>query len=246
VTIQPPTEPYAVQMNTEIPPFNNKKAREALYYASDWQSIDDGILHGRYAVVQGIETPGDLFYHKTTPGYRTYDLAKAKQLVSELGGLKFSILLPARNASQQIMTALQSQWQKAGMTVQTKPVELGPLIQNFKSGKWNAALQPMGGWDPGAGTGVQFRFGSNSPYSGVHDKRMDELIDQGLATSDPAKRDRVYQQINKYLSDNAYVTFGFGQETAMVAAKGVHAPGLTTKVPGVGGVIWAEAWRDDG
>jgi peptide/nickel transport system substrate-binding protein len=173
-------------------------------------------------------------------------LAKAKELVKEVGKIKFDIMIPDRYASKQIMTALQTQWEKAGMTVTSKPVQLAALIKGFKGGDWDAALQPMGNWDPGSGTGVYFRFGSTSPYSGVHDPKMDELIQQGKSTSEPAKRDVIYQQINKYISDNAYAVFGIGQLTAMVAVKGLHAPGLTTKIPGFGAVVWAEAWKEKG
>lgn len=66
-----------------------------------------------------------------------------------------------------------------------------------------------------------------------------------VSTGDNAKRDQVYQEIAKYISDHALGAFGFAQQFANVAVSGVHGPGLTTKVPPYqqAPVIWSEVWR---
>ena len=82
-TEQPATSPYDIQLNTAMPPFNNKNARLAIYYATDAALIDQKLFGNQFQVVQGFTAPGGLFYYPNVPGYPTYDLNKAKQLVKQ-------------------------------------------------------------------------------------------------------------------------------------------------------------------
>jgi len=248
VLTQPGVAPYLVQVNTRVPPFDNIKAREALYYATNWKAINDGLYGGQETIVQAFTTPADLFYHNTVPGYRTYDPAKAKALVKELGGLSFQLDVINRNDAVQVTTALQTQFQKAGMKVQLKTYQLGALIKRYNSGKWASFLSVSGAWDPGSGLGIGSSFRSDSGQSGVSDPKLDALLAKSISTSDDATRDRYYQQIAKYISDKAYGTFGFAVGQTEFAVKGLHAPGLTTKIPALAvesGVLWGQAWKDN-
>jgi peptide/nickel transport system substrate-binding protein len=247
VTSQPATAPYMTQLNTLAPPFNNKKAREAIYYASNWKAINEGVFDGKQTLVQGFTTPDDLFYHQKTPGYRTYDLAKAKQLVQELGGLHVRLITPTDNLNKEVMTALQTQWQQAGIDVSIKDYQLPGFIQQFNGGKWQAALATAGGWDPSAGLGLGFRFSSTAQFTSVKDPQLDTLIEQSVETGNKSDRAQIYQKIAKYLSDHALASFGFGFAPASLVVKGVHGPGLTTKIPPIAretSIIWSQVWRE--
>jgi peptide/nickel transport system substrate-binding protein len=166
--------------------------------------------------------------------------------VSQLGGLTVELGTLNAYVAQQVMTALQTQWQAAGITVTTKTYELSTLVQQFNSGQWQAMLQTAGAWDPASGVGVGFRFGSTSPFSGVADPQLDQLLDGAAATVDPAGRQRLYSEAGKYISDNAYAPFGLAFAAANISVPGVYGPGLTTKIPPIvvnAGVIWDEVWR---
>lgn len=246
VTVQPATSPYVVQLNTKTAPFDNEKAREAIYFATDFDAIAKGLFNNLYAVSQSFTGPGGLFYAKDVPGYRTHDVAKAKQLVSELGGLTVNLGTLRSYVAQQVMTALQTQWQEAGITVNVTTYELSTLVQQFNSGQWQSMLQTAGAWDPAAGVGVAFRFSSTSPFSGVADPKLDELLDKASTTLDPAQRQTLYEQAGAHISENAYAPFGLAFAPANVAVKGVYGPGLTTKIPPIvvnAGVLWDEVWR---
>ena len=148
--------------------------------------------------------------------------------------------------AEQVMTALQTQWQEAGITVNTDTYELATLIQEFNSGEWQAMLQTAGAWDPAAGVGVAFRFSSTSPFSGVRDPELDRLIDTAEATLDPDERERLYVEAGRHISANAYAPFGLAFAPANLATRGVYGPGLTTKIPPIvvnSGILWDEVWR---
>jgi peptide/nickel transport system substrate-binding protein len=232
-TEQPATSPYDIQVNTSIPPFNNIKARQAIYYATNAALIDQKLFGNQFQVVQGFTAPGGLFYYPNVPGYPTYDLNKAKSLVKEIGGLNVNFFTLASPVNQNFMEALQQLWKQAGINTSIHLYSLAGLIQQFVSKKWQAALQTAGAWDPAAGVGLGFRFLSQSPFSGVHDPKLDGLILGGQGVVDPTGRDKLYQQAAQYIAKNAYGPFLFPLASWNVAVHGVQGPGLTTVIPSV-------------
>jgi peptide/nickel transport system substrate-binding protein len=247
VTVGPATSPYVIQLNTRKAPFNDIKARQAIYYATDFDAIAKGLFKDQFPVSQSFTAPGGLFYHQKVPGYLTYDLDKAKALVKQLGGLTVHLGTTGIYTANQVMTALQTQWKEAGIEVTTDSYQLPQVIQHFTNNDWDAMLQTAGAWDPAVGVGVNFRFMSTSPFSGVKDPQLDALFGQAVATTDPATRDRVYQQIAAYIAKQAYGPFGLAFAPADLVAKGVHGPGLTTKIPALAvntGVAWDRVWRE--
>ncbi|HTP22899.1 MAG TPA: ABC transporter substrate-binding protein [Solirubrobacteraceae bacterium] len=232
-TEQPATSPYDIQLNTAAPPFNNIKARQAIYYATDAAIIDQKLFGNQFQVVQGFTAPGGLFYYPNVPGYPTYDLSKAKALVKEIGGLSVNFFTLASPVNQNFMEALQTLWKQANITTSIHLYSLAGLIQQFDTKKWQAALQTAGAWDPAAGVGLGFRFLSASPFSGVHDPKLDALILGGQALVNPAARDKVYQQAAQYIAKNADGPFLFPLASWNVAVHGVQGPGLTTVIPSV-------------
>ncbi|SFS79255.1 ABC transporter substrate-binding protein [Saccharopolyspora flava] len=247
VTAQPPTSPYVVQLNTAAAPFDDKRARDAIYAATDFQAISQGLFRGQYPVSQSFTGQGGLFHHEKVAGYPPHDPARARQLVTELGGLRVELGTLGNYVAEQVMTALQTQWRQAGIEVTVHKYELSTLVQQFNSGKWQAMLQTAGAWDPAAGVGVGFRFNSTSPFSGVSDPELDGLLNDAAATADPAQRDALYTRAAEHISDHAYAPFGLAFAPANLAVAGVHGPGLTTKIPPMlvnSGVLWDEVWRE--
>jgi peptide/nickel transport system substrate-binding protein len=247
VTIQPATSPYVIQLNTATAPFNDPRAREAIYRATDFNAINEGIFGGNYDVSQSFVAPGGKFYEKDVDGYPEYDLDRAKELVKELGGLTVRLGTISNYVATQINTALQTQWQQAGIDVEINDYQLSGVIQEFTGGQWQDMLQTAGAWDPAAGVGVGFRFHSGVPYSGVKDPQLDQLLDDAAATIDEGQRADLYKQAGELISKNFYAPFGLAFAPANLAAQGVHGPGLTTKIPAIlvnSGVIWDEVWRE--
>jgi len=227
------TSPYDLQLNTATAPFNNIKAREAIYYATDIQPIVSHIFDNLYPLTQGFTAPGGICYQATVPGYRTFDLAKAKALVKQLGGLTVNLgtinVLVAKETTQ----ALQTEWAKAGIKTTIASYDLGPLIAQFTGKKWQAMVQTAGAYDPAAGVGVGFRFSSLSPFSGVHDPKLDSLLNQAAGTLNMSQRCSLYNQAASYINQQAYGPFYFAFAPANVAAKGVTGPGLTSPLSSV-------------
>jgi peptide/nickel transport system substrate-binding protein len=239
----PSTSPYVIQLNTAIAPFNNLNAREAVYYATDVQAIDQKLFGNLHPVTEGFTAPNGLFYEQNVPGYRTYDLAKAQAAVKAAGGVTVNLMATQSSVTQTVLEALQQMWQAAGMKVTIQVDQLANVIQQFESNKWQSSLQTAGAFDPAAGLGVNFRFGSTSVFSGVHDPRLDALFAQATSTLDNTKRAQLYDQAAEYISQQAYAPFLFPVNGWNIAAKDVSGPGLTTLLPASAvrpEILWAQ------
>jgi peptide/nickel transport system substrate-binding protein len=230
-TAEPSTSPYDIQLNTKIAPFNNIKAREAIYYATDAALLDKSLFGDTYPVGESFTAPAGLFYEQNVPGYITYDLNKAKQLVSQLGGLSFQLGTISVPTATEMDDAIQTEWQAAGMHVSLMSWDLTGLIGAFTGGKWQSMLQTAGAYDPGTGVGVCFRFCSTSPFTGVWDTHLNNLLIGAAATTNQATRKSLYDQAAAYIATNAYGPFLFPIAGYNIAAKGVSGPGLTSPLP---------------
>lgn len=236
--------PTMVQLNTAAPPFNSKLARQAIYYATDSAAIAQHLFNGMFPTAESFLGPGDLFYQPTVPGYLGYNLAKAKQVVSRLGGMSISLFGPNDPLSTETLQALAQMWGQAGIKVTVHPYSLVGQIQAF-SKPWQAALQANGAWDPGISDGLPFRFLSTAPFSGVHDKALDSMMAQANRTLNTAQRAADYHNIAKYIASQAYAPFLVAVAPVSVTASDVHGPGLSTSIPVISTVInpyWDEAW----
>jgi len=249
VTQQPATSPYVIQLNTRIPPFDDKRAREAIYYATDVEAIRQGLFKGNYPISQTFTASGGRFHHETIPGYRTHDLERARAIVEDLGGLTVDLGTLDTYVANQVNTALQTQWEEAGMEVTIHSEQLAGLVENFTGGQWQAMLQTAGAWDPAVGVGVTFRFLSTAPFTGVADERIDELLVQAAQLSDEAERDALYLEIGQIISDEAYAPFILAFAPSSVATTNVHGPGVDTLIPPVvvnTAILWDEVWMSQG
>jgi peptide/nickel transport system substrate-binding protein len=237
----PPNSPFIAKFNTGAPPFNNILARDALYYASNPRTIAQHLFDNEYPLTQSPTGPAGLFYQPKVPGYRTYNLARAKALVHQLGGLHFDMDVFDLPFVVQTADALQAQWQKAGISVSLTPVNLTQFIQTFRSGQWSSFLTIAGSYDPAVGPlSVNSSFTSHSPFSGVHDPTLDAMLNQAASTVNMSQRAADYRSIFKYLSNNAYGVFLFNFAVFNMYTKNVVGAVGPPGVGGVGSVItWA-------
>jgi peptide/nickel transport system substrate-binding protein len=233
VVNQAPTTVYDLQLNTLSGPFKNPAARQAIYAATNIAPILQHIFSNQYPIAQGFTGPGGICNQPSVPGYPGYDLAKAKQLVKQLGGLTVSLGTIQNLVAQQTTEALQTEWAQAGIKATIHTYPLAALIAQFTSGKWQAMVQTAGSYDPAGGVGVGFRFLSMSPFSGVHDKHLDSLLNQATAALNMGQRCTLYNQAAAYIAQNYYGPFYFAYAPANVAVKNVVGPGITEPLPTV-------------
>jgi peptide/nickel transport system substrate-binding protein len=246
------TSPYDLQLNTAVPPFNNPKARQAIYAATNFTPILDHLFGGKYPIVQGFTGPGGICYEQYVPGYQGYDPTLAKTLIQQSGLNKVTIQLGtiALSTAQESTEALRTEWEALGLKVSLTSWPLSGLIAAFEAnhGKsWEAMVQTAGAYDPAGGVGVGFRFESDSPFSGVHDPKLDTLLQDAQAPpGDPTSqsgRCQYYDEAAEYIAKNYYGPFYFAFSPANISVHGIGGPGLTTQLASVA-VVPTIPWED--
>lgn len=108
---------YFYLLNTNKPPLDDVRVRQALSLAVDRKLLNDSVLHGIYFPAYGITPPATLGYEP--PKVFDYDVARARQLLAEAGypdGANWPGLELIYNTSEshlKIAVALQQMWKEA-------------------------------------------------------------------------------------------------------------------------------------
>lgn len=211
-----------MRFNTTKPPFNNILAREAIYYATNPKVMGQVGSPNFFQLVQAPAGPGDAYFEKTVPGYRKYDPSKAQALVNKLGGLSFTILGTNTPAGEDILAAEQEEWQAVGMHVTIVPDSTPALIVATIANSWEAMNADDGDIDPDIGIlGLVSDFYTHGTLSGDADPTLDGLIDQSQQFISGATRQRAFDKIYKYISDQAYNPMFYAEPDFAVVSKSV-------------------------
>lgn len=214
VIVDPAVTTLGGLFNLYKPPFNNIKAREAILYATNPAPIVKAIFSG---IIVPTEAPtGTLatdFPEPTVPGFMSYNPAKAKALVQQLGGLSVTITT-FQGATGLIETAeaLEAQWAAVGIKATISQVPVGTIVRDFSDHSWQMIFAGVGNTtDPALTGGLSTYYSTGGAESGVSIPSLDKLLAEGAATANPATRKQIYYQIYHYLSVNA-ISLPMGDE----------------------------------
>ncbi|APE45047.1 hypothetical protein BOO69_17735 [Sulfitobacter alexandrii] len=202
-------------MNTEHPKLQNKTVRQAIQHAIDVDSILAGAFSGTSAKSHGIVCPGLIGHRDANKSY-SYDPAKAQQLMAESGESGLTLSLRTLNTQERMLTAqiIQANLAVIGITVEILPLDSGPF--------WEMGMESAGDtWKDLQLWTMRFA-GTPDPYEAAQwfvssqvgiwnwerwtDPEYDRLYDEGLAETDPAKRDEIYIRMQDIMEETgAYV-----------------------------------------
>ncbi|MBO0747326.1 MAG: hypothetical protein J2O47_03185, partial [Acidimicrobiaceae bacterium] len=217
-----PAQVFFIRINALKPPFNDIRAREAIAYATDNKAIVRSLYDNLWLPIQGWTAPGMAFFQKNVPGYKGYNLAKAKQLVSQLGGLSVTIQTTGNTQSMLTETeAIGSEWKAAGIQTKIQENPLTTTIKNIENGNWEAFDAAWGcGVDPA--TCIPMNFGSTGLFTGSHDKTLDGLIAKGEELSGKEARSGVYHAISTRLDQQVEMIPLYASGALLVTTDNVH------------------------
>jgi peptide/nickel transport system substrate-binding protein len=193
------------QISTQNGPFTNPLARKAVIEAINVKSIIKNVLSNAVTYDIGPIVPSMLGYvpPQNVKGAVSYNPSGAKALVSQLGGLSFTLGYSTGNqVLVSIVTAEQQMLEAAGMTVTLQPLSSTTFLQE-ELGDHYDTLQTVGG-SPNADPDLFFatRFDSAAPDNefGLKDPEVDSLIQQGETTLSQAARAKIYEKLNAYVA----------------------------------------------
>ena len=196
---------YYYSFNTNKPPFNDVRVRQAISYAIDRDIITKVILgqgqKSAYSLTPDIVAGFELklpAYAKMTQKERN---AKAIELLSQAGfdkshPLKFSLLYNTSESHKKLAVAIASMWKKTlGVNVTLENQEWKSYLEAKKEGHFDVARAGWGGGynEPSAFTNLM--EGSNSA-AGIHYQSADydKLVKQAIAATSTKERTEIYDK----------------------------------------------------
>jgi peptide/nickel transport system substrate-binding protein len=229
--VSSPSDDYQfLGFNTSAPPFNNILAREAIAYATNVKSIDKNLYDNFYKQTESPSAPAETFYEATVPGYRSYNLAKAQALVRQIGGLSLTLdTLTNTPYYVTLASALATQWEAAGMTVNIHVDSLPQALVEDVNHTYEVHLMQWGAID----NGIQLPnfWGCGGHSSGVCDPALTGLFNQGTQFVAPTSRARIYEEIAELISKQQYGVFLYSDTVFSIVSKQVV--GVTDAMPEV-------------
>ena len=195
-------------LNTAKAPFDNPIARQAAAAAVDLDELQQVINRDMLPKANGPFGPGSPGYLEDT-GFPDYDPEKAKELVAEYQaetGEPLEFTFTIQNTPDVVATAqlVQSQAEKVGVKINIDPVEQATLISRAIAGDFQLlSFRNHAGGDPDLQY-VWWYGGGITNFGKFDDPEINALLDQGRAEADPAKREEIYQEINREFGKEVY------------------------------------------
>lgn len=204
---------FPVWFNLKAAPMNDVNVRRALSLATDRKACLDTVLGGSGKVgamlpesqVGGYDGLSDLPYYQ-------HDVEGAKKLLADAGhpdGIDLGdyIVVAANDLDVACAQILQQQWAQAGIKVDLNPTETTPLLEMWNKGTFGTLLSVADGWTPDPDAILQ-RMSSKTDFGanmGMDDDRLDQMIIDARAQTDPEKRAAENMAIQEHIADQAYV-----------------------------------------
>ena len=199
-----------IGFNTNVPPFDDVKVRQAFSLAVDRAKIAEVILQDAIPVANGILMPG-------LPGYtdevKTYpfDPERARQLLSEsqYANDMPEITLAESGAGGTVgptTEAIIQYWQdELGITVEIQQAESGTFFDDIDQGRYQMFHI---GWimdypDPEDILDILFHSESRQNNTRYSNPEIDAKLEQARVEADPEARIALYQEIERSLVEDA-------------------------------------------
>lgn len=244
-----------IQLNLSKAPFDNLKLRQAMAYAissPQYVKVIDG----------GVTEPSNGVFTSTSPyyladnGYPAYNLAKAKQLVSEVKASGASVTFTLGHTpdpkGSQIGQYLLQQLQQAGMNVSLQPILQDSIINVALTGAYQALTwRQFGAVNPDLNYIFWSPTNADTPGFAINmarnnDPAMQTALLQGRSATDKAGQVAAYQQVNRLLSkDIPYVWYAravwaFGAVAKVQNFNNPTTPAGNKAFGQIGGSIWPQ------
>jgi len=221
------TELGYLMINASKPPFNDERMRRAFAMAVDRNEINNVLGEGYPTVADGPFAPGNMAYLKD-PGFPKHNVAEAKRLVQEYerggGKAEFTLTLVTDPAVIQVGEMVQQQIAKAGFHIKLVNEEQAKLISDAIGGNFQVMTFRNHPGDDPDGQYVWWYKGTSNPvnFGRINDPVIDKLLDEGRSELDPAKRQRIYQDLNREFAAKVWNIWLSYTPWAVVESPNVH------------------------
>jgi len=220
VKLEPSPSVETIYLNLERPVFKELAVREAVYAAIDKASIIDALYYGLPDPVETFMPRTSAYMHPDLPKHE-FSLERANQLLDEAGwvpgsdgirvkdGVRLSFVNSTTSGNhlrEQLQQFVQQTLREAGieMTIENYPAAViwGEFWMQSQFDSVVVGITYLIGSDPdvtnrfhsGAITAQGGRGSNNAQYKNA---RVDELLEEGSKSFDPARRREIYLEVQE-------------------------------------------------
>lgn len=201
-----PTERVAYfRINTLAGPTADVRVRKAIAYAIDRDLLVNGLKGGYSQKVNVMVGDTSFGYDDSFKSY-DYDPEKAKALLKEagLGDTEVEILTAPAVFDQRVVEAIQQMLRNVGINAKISGMDMATFLKRMQSsaedkdptsfGRWSCACQDADGI-------LYAMLNSKSIWSNINSQDLDEALEKGRSTLDPAERMQYYRQAHQIIQD---------------------------------------------
>lgn len=255
VNVVPSVVMRYMSMNMNEKPFDNPKVRQAVNYAINKQALCKVAFSGYARPADGVIP--EQIPNAVKLGPWPYDPKKARELLKEAGypnGFKTTLWSAFNNTTAvKTMQFVQQQLAQVGIKAEARALEAGQRVQVYGNkdpkkapnrlyiiGWSNSTVDPDWGMRPALYSKNQPLVLNNEAY--YQNPKVDALLDQALADTDPAKRAAEYKELQEMVWQDAPWAFLVFEDVTSAANK--HLKNFNTLADGSFEFYSAE-WQED-
>jgi peptide/nickel transport system substrate-binding protein len=194
-----------VKLNPNLPPFDDKRVRQAVAEAIDKQTIVDGLLGGVDKPATQMAMPAHFGYVEGIKNY-DYNPEDAKKLITEAGAAGKQVGFATAPAfDQRIVQAVAQMLTNAGLKVDIEMTDMATYLKRAQSAPASQAAISFGRWSCACQDvdGVLFPLlHSSSSWASGSSPEIDKLLDEARNTLDEKVRLEAYRKVSTHVAED--------------------------------------------
>jgi peptide/nickel transport system substrate-binding protein len=201
------TRLFYLGMNSKIKPFDNVKVRQAISYGIPYQTIIDKVLYGNgqraYSPIPtGMPTSNKSFWKYDT------DTKKTASMLKDAGVSNLKLDLSVRQSIPWDVDAavwIQSSLSEAGVNVTINKMTDADFFDKLNNHQLQFFIHDWYSWgnDPAYQLTFLLKCDAFTNYANYCNKRVDELIQKVTWTVDPVERQKMMDEAQQIIVDEA-------------------------------------------
>jgi peptide/nickel transport system substrate-binding protein len=224
--------PTMFLVNASRPPTNEQAVRQAMLYAINQAAVVKAVTFGISTPAHGPLKPSIWPYWKGVESLYRHDPARARQLLDQAGwkpggdgvrtkdGKRLTVVVNVKDDPQALdmLQVMQANVKQVGMEVDIRPMALAASEDLARKGENGLTFMDWRGTDPDI---LTLHYHSKNVrgwnMGWVQDPAMDKLLDDAREEMNRGKRQKLYEDAQKYIMEQAYTIPLFNQVQPDVA-----------------------------
>jgi peptide/nickel transport system substrate-binding protein len=235
ITFKGETSYTMFHVTQEGSPLQDSRVRCALAFASDWPTVNDTVNAGVFQLANGPFSPTQTGYLADNGFPLVQDMAKAQELIAaykaENPGELTLALATTNDETNLVLANFQKQWyEEAGIdSVTIDQIDQGQFIVTALLGNFQVF-----GWRNHGGLDLDqqyFWWHSETAlpinelalnFGRIKDPKLDALLVANRASSDPAEKKQIAEDVNKLFATECYNSWSWWTVWMVAHTPNVH------------------------